>query len=152
MSSFTTGVKSDAVMPVYQVKMCWWHAIVKIPLASPLVAWVLPESCYKPVHPECLTCRVSKCSGWPGTMWSVPDLLSSYCFFSFKNTQACPWLVWLSALSTGLWTRGLLVPIHNKGTCLGCGPGPQWGNCERQPHTDVSLPLFSFLSPLSKNK
>ena len=32
--------------------------------------------------------------------------------------------------------------IPSQGTCLGCGPGPQWGALERQPHTDVSLPLF----------
>ena len=32
--------------------------------------------------------------------------------------------------------------IPSQGTCLGCGPGPQEGVCERQPHVDVSLPLF----------
>ena len=30
----------------------------------------------------------------------------------------------------------------SQGTCLGCGPGPQLGVCERQPHIGVSLPLF----------
>ena len=37
--------------------------------------------------------------------------------------------------------------IPCQGTCLGSRPGPQWAVRERQPHTDVSLPLF-----LSKNK
>ena len=32
--------------------------------------------------------------------------------------------------------------IPSQGTCLGCGPGPQQGALERQPHTDVSLTLF----------
>ena len=32
--------------------------------------------------------------------------------------------------------------IPSPGTCLGCRPGPQWGTCEKQPHIDVSLPLF----------
>ena len=32
--------------------------------------------------------------------------------------------------------------IPSQGTCLGCGPGPQWGAHERQPHIDVSLPHF----------
>ena len=32
--------------------------------------------------------------------------------------------------------------IPSQGTCLGCGPGTQWGVLERQPHTDVSLPFF----------
>ena len=32
--------------------------------------------------------------------------------------------------------------IPSQGTCLGCGPGPQGGVHERQPHTDVSLPPF----------
>ena len=32
--------------------------------------------------------------------------------------------------------------IPSQGTCLGCGPGPQMGVWERQPHIDFSLPLF----------
>ena len=32
--------------------------------------------------------------------------------------------------------------IPSQGTCLDCRPGPQWGARERQPHIDVSLPLF----------
>ena len=32
--------------------------------------------------------------------------------------------------------------IPNQGTCLVCEPGPWWGMSERQPHTDVPLPLF----------
>ena len=32
--------------------------------------------------------------------------------------------------------------ILSQGTCLGCGPGPQQGVHEKQPHIDVSLPLF----------
>ena len=42
--------------------------------------------------------------------------------------------------------------IPSQGTCLGCGPGPQWRPCKRQPHTDVSLPLFLPPFLLSKNK
>ena len=33
-----------------------------------------------------------------------------------------------------------LIPSQDK--CLVCGPGPQWGMHKRQPHIDVSLPLF----------
>ena len=32
--------------------------------------------------------------------------------------------------------------IPSQGTCLGRGADPQWGAHERQPHIDVSLPLF----------
>ena len=32
--------------------------------------------------------------------------------------------------------------IPSQGTCLACGPGPQCGVCESQPHIDVFLPLF----------
>ena len=35
--------------------------------------------------------------------------------------------------------------IPNQGTCLGCGPGPQLGVLKRQPHIDVSLPLYPTL-------
>ena len=40
--------------------------------------------------------------------------------------------------------------IPSQDTCLGCGPGPQWGACRKQPHNDISLHLI-FPSPLSKN-
>ena len=40
--------------------------------------------------------------------------------------------------------------IPGQGTCLGYGPGSQWGVHERQPHIDVSLPLF--LPPSSSLK
>ena len=33
------------------------------------------------------------------------------------------------------------ISIPSQGTCLCCGPGPQFRVCERQPHIDVSLPL-----------
>ena len=37
--------------------------------------------------------------------------------------------------------------IPSQGTCLGCRPGPQWGAHERQPHIEVSLPLFLLPFP-----
>ena len=43
--------------------------------------------------------------------------------------------------------------IPSQDTCLSCGPDPQWGAQDRQPHTDVSLPLFLLLFPsLKTNK
>ena len=38
----------------------------------------------------------------------------------------------------------------SQGPCLGCGPGLQLGALERQPHIDVSLPLFLPLFPSLK--
>ena len=38
--------------------------------------------------------------------------------------------------------QGIAGSIPSQGTCLGCRPGPQWGVPERQPHIDVSLPVF----------
>ena len=60
-----------------------------------------------------------------------------------------PWLVWLSGLSNGLWTKGSWVP--SQGTCLSCRPGPQSGELKRQPHIDVSL-LPSLSLSLKVNK
>ena len=37
--------------------------------------------------------------------------------------------------------------IPSQGTCLGCGPGPQVGAREGQPHIDVFLPLFLLPFP-----
>ena len=60
-----------------------------------------------------------------------------------------PWLVWLSGLSAGQSIAGW---ISSQGTCLSCGPGPQEGACERQPRTDISLPLFLPPLPLTKSE
>ena len=52
--------------------------------------------------------------------------------------------------------RKVASSIPGQGTCLGCGPGPQWGACERQPvflsHINVASLSFPLHSPLSKNK
>ena len=37
--------------------------------------------------------------------------------------------------------------IPSQGTCLGRGPGAQEGAREKQPHIDVSLPLFLLHFP-----
>ena len=37
--------------------------------------------------------------------------------------------------------------IPSQGTYLGCGPGPQKGAHEKQPHIDASLPLFLLPFP-----
>ena len=43
--------------------------------------------------------------------------------------------------------QGVTGSIPSQGTCLGCGPGPQWGVREGLSHTDVSSRL-SLPSPL----
>ena len=43
--------------------------------------------------------------------------------------------------------------IPSQGIGLGCGPGPQWGVRERQPHTNVSVPFCLPPFPsFSRNK
>ena len=44
--------------------------------------------------------------------------------------------------------QGVASSIPGQGTCLGCGPDPRWGACERQPHIDVSLALSPSPPPL----
>ena len=40
--------------------------------------------------------------------------------------------------------------IHGEGTCLGCRPGPQLGECERQPiYVSLTHRFSSFPLPLS---
>ena len=56
---------------------------------------------------------------------------------------------WIECLPANQRAAG---SIPSQGTCLGCGPGPQYRVCERQPHIDVSLLSFSLPPPLSKNK
>ena len=51
---------------------------------------------------------------------------------------------WLVCSVDWAWTTNQRVTgsIPSQGTYLDCGLGPQWGAQERQPHIDVSLPLF----------
>ena len=48
----------------------------------------------------------------------------------------------------GLVNQRVAGSIPSQGTCLSCGPGPQLGACEGQPHIDVSFSLSPSL-PLS---
>ena len=48
--------------------------------------------------------------------------------------------------------RKVAASIPSQATGLGCWPGPRWGAQERQPHIDVSIPLFLLPPLLSKNK
>ena len=76
-----------------------------------------------------------------------------YCLYvKTKKKLNLPWLVWLSGLSTGLWTKGSWVwfPVIVHAWAVGqvCSMGHVRGN-----HTLMFLSLsFSFPSPLSKNK
>ena len=51
--------------------------------------------------------------------------------------------MWLSGLSASQPVNQRVAgSIPSQGKCLGCGPGSQLGESKRQPHSDVSLPLF----------
>ena len=62
------------------------------------------------------------------------------------------WLVWLSGMSAGLWTKGSRVQLPIRAHTWVVGQVPSRG-CTRGKHTLMFLSLsFSFPSPLSKNK
>ena len=98
-----------------------------------------PAGPQKPYH---ITQRGFNTENWLYKYWRAERVK--------KHAEALAGVVqWMS---TSLWTKRLLQRlISSQGTCLGCGPCPQVGVCERQPHVDVSFSL-SLLSPLSKNK
>ena len=65
---------------------------------------------------------------------------------------AVPWLVWLSGLSAGLQTKGLLVRFPVRAHACVVGQVRSRGHL-RGDHTLMFLTLcFSFPSPLSKSK
>ena len=85
---------------------------------------------------------------WPGasTGWSVVCAASG-CRFPLAGVV---W--WTECQPENCKVAG---SIPRQGTCLGGGPGPQLGACERQLsmyllHIDVSLPLLLFPSPSLK--
>ena len=63
-----------------------------------------------------------------------------------------PWPVWLIGLSDSLQTKELPVRFPVRAHTWVFGTGLQQGAHEKQPHIDISLPLFLLPSPLSKNK
>ena len=73
---------------------------------------------------------------------------------SFKETWLQPWLVWLSGMSTSLWTKRSPIQFPVRAHSWVVGQVPSWGTCERQ-LINVSLthwcfsPSFSFSLPLS---
>ena len=77
------------------------------------------------------------------------NLVTQSCRIENKHTGLAGVAQWIEHRHSNQRVAG---SIRSQGTCLGCGPGSYLGACERQPHIDVSLPLFSFPSPLSKNK
>ena len=59
-----------------------------------------------------------------------------------------PWLVWLSGLSTCLWTKGSPVRFPVRAHAWVVGQVPSWERMhKRQPHIDVSIPLFVLPFP-----
>ena len=85
--------------------------------------------------------NLEKCFHLRNQLWAVGQS-------QHYNKRLC-----ISLASVAQWIESQPVKqrvacsIPSQGTCLGCGPGPQWGACERQPHIDVSLPLFLLLFP-----
>ena len=81
------------------------------------------------------------------------------CFKTYRN-QIAKWQTSLLALAgVAQWTeywpvnQRVISSLPSQGTRLDCRPGPQLQVCRRQPHINVSLPLFLPPFPsLSKNK
>ena len=71
-----------------------------------------------------------------------PLLLRSYIsMVQLSQLRKFPWLVLAQWIECQPANQRVASSIPSQGTCLACGPGPQWAAHERQPHTDVSLPL-----------
>ena len=75
------------------------------------------------------------------------DMTDADCEGMFKNMFTAPAGVpHLTECRTG--NQRVTGSFFSWGTCLGYRPAPQQGAHKRQPHIDVSLPLFSLLSLL----
>ena len=74
---------------------------------------------------------------WAPEMWLVwPELCTVNKITGFAMAGVAQWIE--------CWPMNQRVTssIPSQGTCLGCRLGPQGRVCGRQPHIDVSLPLF----------
>ena len=70
-----------------------------------------------------------------------------YIVYKYINITHMPWLVWLSVLSAGLWTKGLLVRFPVRAHAWVVGQVPGWGHARGSQlmflsHIEVSLPLY----------
>ena len=83
-----------------------------------------------------------------GEQWPVHSgvqlefLDQPWTYSAVKKMTEGPWLVWLSGSSAGLQTKGLPVLFPVRAHAWVTSQVPSRGGCERQPHIDVSLPLF----------
>ena len=115
----------NVVLPEY-----FWRSLIQyfLPKASVTLHWIC-LSCHIPGAYRCLlrSLRVGQLTPGPS------------CALWLKNTRVSP--EWCSSGDSVCKSKGC-SSIPSQGTCLGCGPGPQWGPHKKQPHTDVSLPLF----------
>ena len=99
----------------------------------------------------CLTMSPS----WPEALTIFKCTLQHYSLYAHCCTVNGS-LKYLALAGVAQWIERLPVnqrvigSIPSQGTCLGYGPRPQWGTCERHPHIDAFLPLFPPLFPLSK--
>ena len=73
---------------------------------------------------------------------SIVGGISEACFVESIYSALAGMVLWIECQPANL-----RVPSStpSQGTCLGRGPGLQQGALERQPHTDVSVPLFLSL-------
>ena len=97
-------------------------------------------------------------SKWKLPNWLLTERLRQNAFGSkvpwkMNRSQVSVFLfyvkfMWITLAGVAQWIehqtgkQSVAGLIPSQGTCLGCGPGPQWGLHKRQPHTDVSLPLL----------
>ena len=110
-----------------------------------LAAWgqVGKQRCYR--TKGCLLC-VRNQNEWPQRPFPTPVF---YCLKNLKDW----WNIFFKKLTYGV-AQGIghrpgsmAGSTPSQGTCLGCGSGPQCGALQRQPHTDVSLPLVLLPFP-----
>ena len=94
---------------------------------------------------------------WCFSLRSMSVCLSLFLSLSlFPPFPSFPQMKMKALAGVAQWIEHCLVNqrvadlIPSQGTCLGCGPGPQCGPRERQPHIYVSLPLFLFPFPSLK--
>ena len=63
-------------------------------------------------------------------------------FYRWKLLWKEPWLVWLTGLSTDLWTKGSLVWFPLRAHAWVAAQVPYGSAPKRQPQIDISLPFF----------
>ena len=142
-SLFRRFFRNVIFLPITQTKSrCCWHHFLQSAKGG-------ANSFLRNVksYPALRGCQNSDCHGklMPGVSLRSPQQVSALRQWCEPSTLKYGHFA-LAGVAQWIGCQPMNQRVMGQGTCLGCGPGPQFGVYKRQPHIAVSLSLSLSLS------